>query len=212
MTYLRSLIQRMISRLEHLVVSRGTQPATIFLLALLACVDGFLPVLPAEVFVVTLAILQPLRPMLIVVVFALAAGVSALLLSLLLNTFNESANWLGMQTFGAQWDQAKAIINTVGPGILVFTSVFPDSPRPSIAVLTFSGIAPLYIASLVFMGKLILYATLLGIVHHLPRRWGHRRPVRYTWQKWLQRRSRRLLAYRRRILWKAQLSHKGTSL
>jgi len=209
MNYLRSLLLRISKRIEHLVLSRGSQPATIFILALVACMDGFVPMLPAEVFVIALAILQPFRGRLIVVIFALSAGVSALLLSLVLNTFNDAAQWLGMQTFGAQWDQAKAILHTVGPGILIFASVFPDSPRPSIAVLTFSGVSPVWIGSMVLMGKLCLYATLLALLHHLPERWGNRQPVRYAWQKWRQRRSRRLLAYRRRIVSLSHQSNKG---
>ena len=109
--------------------------------------------LPAEVFVIALAILQPSHGKLIVMIFALSAGVSALLLSLLLHSFDDAAQWLGMQTFDAQWDQAKAILHAAGPGILVFASVFPDSPSPSIAVLTFSGISPVCIGSMVFIGK-----------------------------------------------------------
>ena len=153
MNYLRSLLLRMSKRIEHLVLRRGSQPVTIFILALLACMDGFVPMLPAEVFVIALAILQPSHGKLIVMIFALSAGVSALLLSLLLHSFDDAAQWLGMQTFDAQWDQAKAILHAAGPGILVFASVFPDSPRPSIAVLTFSGISPVCIGSMVFIGK-----------------------------------------------------------
>lgn len=209
MNYLRSLLLRMSKRIEHLVLRRGSRPVTIFILALLACMDGFVPMLPAEVFVIALAILQPSRGKLIVMIFALSAGVSALLLSLLLHSFDDAAQWLGMQTFDAQWDQAKAILHAAGPGILVFASVFPDSPRPSIAVLTFSGIFPVCIGSMVFIGKLFLYATLVALLRHLPERWGNRKPVRYAWQKWRQRRSRRLLAYRRRIASLAQQSSTG---
>ena len=115
MNYLRSLLLRMSKRIEHLVLRRGSRPVTIFILALLACMDGFVPMLPAEVFVIALAILQPSRGKLIVMIFALSAGVSALLLSLLLHSFDDAAQWLGMQTFGAQWDQAKAILHATGP-------------------------------------------------------------------------------------------------
>jgi membrane protein YqaA with SNARE-associated domain len=145
-----------------MLLRHGTKPATIFALALLACVDCFVPMLPTEVFVVALAILQPVRVMLIVMVFAASAGVSALLLSLVLSTFNEAAQWFGMQTLGTQWHQAMTALSAVGPGILVLAAVFPDSPRPSIAVLTFVGIEPIWIGLMVFTGKLM--AGLNGVI------------------------------------------------
>ena len=87
---------------------------------------------------------------------------------------------------------------------MVFLSVFPDSPRPSIAVLALSGVAPEVIGLMVLTGKLVLYAALLGLMHYLPSRLVRWRRADALWQKWLQRRASRFVAYCRRIRWLAR--------
>lgn len=82
------------------------------------------------------------------------------------------------------------------PGVL---AVFPDCPRTSIAALALSGVAPMWIGSMVFLGKLILYAGLLGLMKYLPSRLGRWRSAEAAWQKCLQRRASRFVAYSRRI-------------
>lgn len=71
-------------------------------MATLSAFDGFVPILPAEAFVVAFGILQPQRGKVIVLLFALASGLSALMLALLLGTLSSSAEWLGLQLLGAQ--------------------------------------------------------------------------------------------------------------
>jgi hypothetical protein len=159
---------------------------------------------PAEAFVVALGILQPQRGKVIVLLFALASGLSALILALLMGTLSSSAEWLGLQVLGAQWDQASDTVRTWGPASMVFLSVFPDSPRSSIAVLALSGVAPEVIGLMVLTGKLVLYAALLGLMHYLPSRLVRWRRADALWQKWLQRRASRFVAYCRRIRWLAR--------
>lgn len=86
---------------------------------------------------------------------------------------------------------------------MVFLSVFPDSPRTSIAALALSGVAPEVIGLIVFLGKLILYAGLLGFIHYLPSQLLSWRGSKALWKKWLQRRASRFVAYCRRIRWLA---------
>ena len=160
--------------------------------------------LPAEVFVVALGILQPKKVKVIVLVFAMAAALSALLLALVLGTLSASAERLGLQLMGAQWDQALAMVRTWGPASMMFLAAFPDSPRTSIAALALSGVAPLLICLMVFLGKLILYAGLLGLMHYLPSRLGRWRNAEAKWKRWLQRRASRFVAYCRRIRWLAR--------
>jgi hypothetical protein len=82
---------------------------------------------------------------------------------------------------------------------MVFLSVFPDSPRTSIAALALSGVAPEVIGLMVFVGKLLLYAGLLGLMHDLPSRLVSWRKTDARWRQWLQRRASRFVAYCRRL-------------
>ena len=189
---------------ESALLRHGTQPRTIFFLAALSALDGFIPMLPAEAFVVALCILQPQRGKFIVMLFAAASALSAFLLALLLGTLSSSAEWIGLQLLGAQWDQASSTIRTWGPVSMVFLSAFPDSPRTSIAALALSGVAPESIGLMVFVGKLLFYAGLLGLMHYLPSRLVRWRRADALWQKWLQRRASRFVAYCRRIRWLAR--------
>ena len=204
MHFFRLQIRRLLHLAETALLRHGTQPRTMFFLATLSVFDGFIPVFPAEAFVVALGILQPQRGKVIVLLFALASGLSALILALLLGTLSSSAEWLGLQVLGAQWDQASDTVRTWGPASMVFLSVFPDSPRSSIAVLALSGVAPEVIGLMVLTGKLVLYAALLGLMHYLPSRLVRWRRADALWQKWLQRRASRFVAYCRRIRWLAR--------
>ena len=192
-------IRRLLHLVEAALLRHGTQPRTMFFLAALSVLDGFVPMLPAEAFVVALCILQPQRGKVIVLLFALASGLSALMLALLLGTLSSSAEWLGLQLLGAQWDQASSTVRTWGPASMVFLSVFPDTPRTSIAAIALSGVAPEFIGLMVFLGKLILYAGLLGLMHYLPSQLLRWRTSETLWKKWLQRRASRFVAYCRRI-------------
>ena len=204
MHFFRLQIRRLLHLAETALLRHGTQPRTMFFLATLSVFDGFIPMFPAEAFVVALGILQPQRGKVIVLLFALASGLSALILALLLGSLSSSAEWLGLQVLGAQWDQASDTVRTWGPASMVFLSVFPDSPRSSIAVLALSGVAPEVIGLMVLTGKLVLYAALLGLMHYLPSRLVRWRRADALWQKWLQRRASRFVAYCRRIRWLAR--------
>jgi membrane protein YqaA with SNARE-associated domain len=189
---------------ETALLRHGAQPRTIFFLAAFSAFDSFVPMLPAEAFVIALGILQPKKSKLIVLVFATASALSAWLLALVLGTLSSSAERLGLQLMGAQWDQALATVHTWGPASMVFLAAFPDSPRTSIAALALSGVAPLLICLMVFLGKLILYAGLLALMHDLPSRLGRWRNAEAKWKRWLQRRASRFVAYCRRIRWLAR--------
>jgi hypothetical protein len=204
MHFFRLQIRRLLHLAETALLRHGTQPRTMFFLAALSVFDGFIPMFPAEAFVVALGILQPQRGKVIVLLFALASALSALILALLMGTLSSSAEWLGLQVLGAQWDQASDTVRTWGPASMVFLSVFPDSPRSSIAVLALSGVAPEVIGLMVLTGKLVLYAALLGLMHYLPSRLVRWRRADALWQKWLQRRASRFVAYCRRIRWLAR--------
>ena len=204
MKYLRSILRRWLHLAEMLLLRYGAQPRTIFFLAGFSALDSFFPMLPAEAFVVALGILQPRKVKVIVLVFAMASALSAWLLALVLGTLSASAERLGLQLMGAQWDQALAMVHTWGPASMVFLAAFPDSPRTSIAALALSGVAPLLIGLMVFLGKLIFYSALLGLMHHLPSRLGRWRNAEATWKRWLQRRASRFVAYCRRIRWLAR--------
>jgi membrane protein YqaA with SNARE-associated domain len=208
----------MLGRLRELaqtaLLRHGTEPRALVVLALLSVFDGFVPMLPAEVFVLVLGILQPQRGKRIVLVFAVASALSALLLALLLGTLSAPAEWPGPHMdahMGAQWDQALTTLRAWGPATMVLLAVFPDTPRTSIAVLALSGVSPASIGLMVFAGKLVLYASLLALMHYLPSRLGRWRSADAAWQRWLQRRASRFVAYGRRIRWLARRPGQGFS-
>jgi hypothetical protein len=192
-------IKRVLLRAESVFLRYGAMPRTMFLLAALTALDGFIPMLPAEGFVIALCVLQSQRGIFIVLLFALASATSAYLLALLLGTLNFSAESLGLNLLGEQWDQASSFFQTWGPGSLVFLSAFPDTPRTSIAALALSGVTPEVIFLMVLIGKILLYAGLLGLIHYLPSRLVKWRRTNVFWKKWLQRRASRFVAYCRRI-------------
>jgi hypothetical protein len=179
-------------------------------LALLSVFDGFVPMLPAEVFVLVLGILQPQRGKRIVRVFAVASALSALLLALLLETLRAPAEWPGPH-MGAQWEHALTTLRAWGPATMVLLAFFLDSPRTSIAVLALSGVSPASISLMVFAGKLVLYASLLALMHYLPSRLARWRSADAVWQRWLQRRAGRFVAYGRRVRWLARRPGQGFS-
>jgi len=117
---------------------------------------------------------------------------------------------LSQKLLGAQGPQVLAMVRTWGPVSMVFFSVFPDSPRSSIALFALSGVAPVSIGLMVFIGKLMLYSVILLLIHHLPSRVGKWRGVGPFWVKWLQRRASRFVAYCRRIRWRARRLNHGT--
>jgi membrane protein YqaA with SNARE-associated domain len=205
-----SFFQRLFQRVETALLRHGSEPKTIFLLAVLSVLDGFLPMLPAEMFVLALCVLQPQKGKVIVVIFALASALSALLLALGMGTLTESAESLSQKLMGSQGPQVLAMLRDSGPVSMVFFSVFPDSPRSAIALFALSGVPPESICVMVFVGKLMLYTGLLLLIHHLPSRVGRWRGVGPFWVSWLQRRASRFVAYCRRIRWRARCLNQGT--
>jgi membrane protein YqaA with SNARE-associated domain len=205
-----SFFQRLFQRVETALLRHGSEPKTIFLLAVLSVLDGFLPMLPAEMFVLALCVLQPQKGKVIVVVFALASALSAFLLALGMGTLTASAESLSQKLMGSQGPQVLAMLRDSGPVSMVFFSVFPDSPRSAIALFALSGVSPKSIGAMVFVGKLMLYTGLLLLIHHLPSRVGRWRGVGPFWVRWLQRRASRFVAYCRRIRWRARCLNQGT--
>ena len=199
-----SFFQRLFQRVVTALLRHGTEPKTIFLLVIFSILDGFLPMLPAEMFVLALCVLQPQKGKLIVLVFALASALSAFLLALGMGTLTASADSLSQKLMGAQGPQVLAMLRDWGPVSMVFFSVFPDSPRSSIALFALSGVSPKSIGAMVFIGKLILYTGLLLLIHHLPSRVGRWRGAGPFWVRWLQRRASRFVAYCRHIRWRAR--------
>lgn len=74
MQFLLLHIRRFFRLAEAALLRHGTQPQTMFFLVALSAFDGFVPMLPAEAFVVALGILQPQRGKVIVLLFAVASG------------------------------------------------------------------------------------------------------------------------------------------
>ena len=190
-----SVLQRLFQRIETALLRHGAEPKTIFFLSVFSILDGFVPMLPAEMFVLALCILQPQKGMRIVLVFAAASALSAFLLALGMGTLTASADTLSQKLLGSQGPQVLAMLRDSGPVSMVFFSVFPDSPRSAIALFALSGVSPESICTMVFIGKLMLYTGLLLLIHHLPSRVGRWRGVGPFWVRWLQRRANALAKF-----------------
>ncbi len=209
MPFSPSLLQRFFQRVETLLLCHGTEPKTIFWLAVFSVMDGFLPMLPAEMFVLALCVLQPQKGKVIVLAFAVASAWSAFLLALGMGTLTASAESLSQKLMGSQGPQVLAMLRDSGPVSMVFFSIFPDSPRSAIALFALSGVSPESIGAMVLIGKLMLYTVLLWLIHHLPSRVGRWRGAGPFWVRWLQRRASRFVAYCRRIRWRAKCLNPG---
>lgn len=126
-------------------------PYALIFFTLLAITDSILPVLPAEIMAITLMYLQPQRTILIGTCFAVAASISALVFSLLIQKATQFT--LTMNTeISAAIDNGSALIDDWGVIALALLAIFPDSPRTSVAVATVAGLSPLDIACSVFIG------------------------------------------------------------
>jgi len=95
-----SILQRFFQRVETALLRHGTQPKTLFFLAAFSVLDGFLPMLPAEMFVIALCILQPQKGKVIVLVFAAASALSAFLLASGVGTLTASAESMSQKVDG----------------------------------------------------------------------------------------------------------------
>jgi membrane protein YqaA with SNARE-associated domain len=205
------MLQRLFQWIETALLRHGTEPKTIFFLAVFSVLDGFLPMLPAEMFVLALCVLQPQKGLRIVLVFAAASALSAFLLATGVGTLTASAESMSQKLMGSQGPQVLATMRDWGPVSMVFFSVFPDSPRSAIALFALSGVSPESIGAMVFIGKWMLYTVLLLLIHHLPSRVGRWRGAGPFWVRWLQRRASRFVAYCRRIRWRARCLNQGSS-
>ncbi len=182
------------------LLRHGREPRAIVLLAAVAAADSVVPMIPAEVLALTLMILQPRRLGLLAAVFALAAAASAGLLAMLVAGVAQAASvsgWLASERLGPGWSQAVSLVQAWGAPVLALAAVFPDSPRTSVAVAALASLPPLTIASMILVGKLVLYGLMAWIVGRTPKRLSPRARVRWPAHRPVGRHLRRFLALRR---------------
>ena len=142
-------------------------PYAVLPFAILAITDSVLPLLPAELMVITLMIMQPRFRPAIVAGFALASAASAVLLALLVQ--EASTYVLELNPGLAEGlEKASPLIVDGGAVALAVLSVFPDSPRASIAAAASLGVSPTSIFVAVLVGKLMLYLGLSFLLRRLP--------------------------------------------
>lgn len=176
------------------------------LLAALAIADSLVPMVPAEVMAAALMILQPRRVGLIALAFALAAALSAGLLTTLVNGATQALSllsWLETERLAPGWNQATSLIQAWGAPVLALAAVFPDNPRTSIAVAALAGLAPVTIIGMVLVGKAVLYGLMAWIVWRFPARRRRRSAGARSRAGRLHRALRRFVAFRRWVEWHA---------
>jgi len=168
------------------IARKGRRPWLVAILALAACTDSLMPVLPAELFAFALMVLQPERRLVIALGFALASATSAVLLA---GALGGAFAWLGLGTLmdtppetgeapkgdfrEASGDFAILAQTLLREGglpalwMLALLSTFPDTPRAAVALATLLGLAPSGIFAAVLAGKTALYLILLSLMHQL---------------------------------------------
>lgn len=163
---------------------------------LLAAADSVMPLVPAEVMAITLMVLQPRRAQVIGAGFAFAAATSAFVFSLLVTqarAYVLAAN----PDIADVLENSSVFIADWGAPALAALSIFPDSPRASVAAATVGGLTPLTIACSVLIGKLVLYAGLVYAVRNLPQLIARLRKTSSPTAWRLYPRLRRLAAFQR---------------
>ncbi len=179
-------------------IAAARHPYAFLPFLLLAATDSVFPVLPAEVMAIALMVLQPHRTQLIGAGFALAAAVSALILALLVveaRDFVFRANPGLMDAL----ERSSAIIAEWGAPALALLSIFPDSPRASIAAAAVAGVSPPIIFLAVLVGKVALYAGLGHILRRLPQLTAGLRGTRSALGRRLRPGLQRLAAFQRLV-------------
>ena len=193
-----SRYQRLMAEISRRFLLVARHPYALIIFLLFAITDSVLLVLPAEMMAVTLMIFQPHRVWIIGIWFALAAAVSAWILSTLvsgatdiaLSSSPELSEMIGTgSTLVADW----------GAPVMAALAIFPDSPRASITAATVAGLSPVVIALSVLAGKLVLYALIVYLVSNLPRFTDYLRNSRLPFAAILKPRLRRFAAFQRLI-------------
>ncbi len=182
------------------LLNHGQRPYAIWSLSAICTLDGFLPMVPAELMAFTLMILQPRRVFLVVSAFAISAAISAGLLATLVASFVEATaliGWLERDRHSPGWSQVVSLIQTWGAPVLALAAVFPDSPRTSIAVAALAGFAPIEITAFVLAGKLLLYGMILLVVQYMPKRWPAHHHATWPGSRHLRRAVQRFAALHR---------------
>ncbi len=115
----------------------------------------------------SLMVIQPHRARLIGAAFAFAAATSALILVLVIQ---EAKSYVleASPVLADAVANSSAVILEYGAPALAVLSIFPDTPRPSIAAATAAGLSPSTIATSVFLGKMALYMGLSLLLQRAP--------------------------------------------
>lgn len=182
------------------LLNHGQKPYAIWSLSALCVLDGFLPMVPAELIALVLMILQPRRVWLIVMAFGVSAAMSAGLLATLVTSVAQATAltaWVEGERQSPGWAQAVALIQAWGAPALSVAAIFPDSPRTSIAVAALAGIEPINITSFVLAGKLMLYGLIFVALQYMPSRWPGSENSPWPGARYLRRAIHRFAALRR---------------
>lgn len=182
------------------LLSHGQKPYAIWSLSALCVLDGFLPMVPAELIVLVLMTLQPRRAWLIVMAFGVSAAMSAGLLATLVTSVAQATAltaWVESERQSSGWAQAVGLIQAWGAPALSVAAIFPDSPRTSIAVAALAGIEPIKITSFVLAGKLMLYGLIFVALQYMPSRWPGSENSTWPGARYLRRAIHRFAALRR---------------
>lgn len=165
-----------LGRLGRWTVREGGRRRALALLGSLSVGDFFLPALPTQTSVIALGLLQPQRWLWIVLVFASASAVGAMLLSVLLGAFQGYAQQFGSARWGSDWQVITEQVRRWGLGAVLVAAALPTPPRLLTAATLLAGRPAPAVAAAIFVGRSIWLGAFLAVLVRAPH-WLARVPV-----------------------------------
>ncbi|WP_157670737.1 hypothetical protein [Chitinibacter sp. GC72] len=159
------------SRLLAWLEQHGRHPAAIPALAALSVGDYFFPALPGQSSVIVLSLLQARRQTAIVLAFAIAAAIGAILLIALSSGVLAMLAQLPLSLPATPlWLTGQQLLQTHGILALAVLSIWPAPPRSLIVLGVMSGLNEAAIVLAVLIGKLIWFSALTTLIIKAPAR------------------------------------------
>ncbi len=158
-------------RIYQWTLTHGGQARSIWLLALAAVGDFFIPALPTQSSVILLTLLQPQRSRQIVLAFVLAAASGAAMLAVLAQLLESflaaNLNTASWSVAGFQLDIQQQML-AWGSWLLLVLSLLPTPPRLTVLMALSLGLPWYEVVLAVAAGKFVWFSLVVWLVRLAP--------------------------------------------
>lgn len=143
-------------------------------LALMACVDLFVVIIPTDALLVSAALLRPRKWIYFAFVVSLGSAIGAFLLAAVLRTHGlPLLLWIAPDiTNSHAWKWTVELMVNWGDWTVFLIALSPIMQHPAIALAAFAGMSLWKIAILVFAGRAIKYFFFAWLSTHAPNMLG----------------------------------------